>query len=233
MNLHQIILIIGVFSASLGIFLYYLKEENSNVNSKFLKILIQKSEYLKISASASVTIATLVWFFSTQIVNVNFLLLVAFLFTFPGDFILSRDLSKLFLALPMFGIAYLLIAIRGLMEIFTYPINLPVLILCLLAACIMIIYVLIRYASKLTPSILRYAAMIYSLIDLVLLFTGLAFLTTLITIAPGCGMILFVVSDMIAVANVGKTFTKKPLYDLFGGMMYFASLYAVVFYFLR
>ncbi len=227
----EIIFVAGIILAAIGIACFLLKERNYSPVNHVKKAIIQKAEYGKILSSACVTIGVWIWFFSVPYSELNILVLIACTFTFPGDFILSRDLTKLLIAIPLFAVAYILMSLRGIAEVASAPVNPLAFWSCVVISILAIGAVLIVYGRKLTPPPFRIAASIYSLIDLVFLYTGLALIFQVLAVVPGIGMISLVIGDVIAVVNIVKPFKNKPVYDFVGGVLYFVGLYAVVLYF--
>jgi len=229
--MHEIFISIGMVFAAAGIPLFYLKERGFSPSRSSASFLVRKAEYGKILASASATIAVVTWFILVPFSTLNVLLLVAYFFTFPGDFILSRDLTKLLIAIPLYAVAYTLMSVRGLATVFSAMVSVPVLAGCAAGAVVTIGTVLLVVGKKLSPPAFRVATHVYSIIDCVFLFTGLALIFQAFAVLPGIGMVLLVIGDVIAVINIVKPFRNKPAYDLAGGVLYYAGLFALAIYF--
>ncbi len=227
----RILFVIGMVFATMGIYGFFLKERSRKFSNPFIQRCIQKAEYGKILSSACVTAAVFIWFLTVPYSAWNLLILIACVFTFPGDFILSRDLTKLLIAIPLFAVAYTLMSVRGLAEVALAPVNPVAVGSCVVTSIGAIVAFLGIYGRKLTPPAFKIAAFVYSVIDWLLLFAGISMAVQTIAVVPGIGMILLVIGDMIAVVNIVKPFRNKPVFNLFGGIIYFVGLYAVVVYF--
>ncbi len=227
----EILFVAGVILATIGIYCFLLKERGYSASSHVVKAVIQKAEYGKILSSACVTIGVWIWFFSVPYSELNLWILIACCFTFPGDVILSRDLTKLLISIPLFAVAYTLMALRGLAGVASSPANPVALGICLVLSIGIMAGFLIVYGRKLTPPAFRNAAFVHAAIDWLLLFVGLLLAIQEVAVLPGIGMILLVIGDLIAAMNIVKPFKNKPVYDLAGGIIYFVGLYAVILYF--
>ncbi len=215
----------------MGIYGFLLKEQGRPSSNHLIDRLIQKAEYGKILSSACATIGVFIWFFSVPYSELNLWILIACCFTFPGDIILSRDLTKLLIAIPLFAVAYTLMALRSFAVVASAPAN-PILMGSSLVISIGIMGgFLVVYGRKLTPRAFKIAAFVHALIDWLLLFAGMSLVIQTLAILPGIGMILLVFGDLIAAVNIVKPFKNKPVYDLAGGIIYFVGLYAFVLYF--
>ncbi|HMF34572.1 MAG TPA: hypothetical protein VKK79_24325 [Candidatus Lokiarchaeia archaeon] len=230
---YGIFFIIGIVLALFGIIFFYVKERFPTPLNPILGALVKKPEYGKVFASACITTGIIIWFVSVPYSGLNVLILIAFIFTFPGDFILSRDLTKLFLAIPLFAVAYMLMAVRGLYVVFNGPVDVLALVLCLVVSIITIVAIILRYVVKLSPQAMKIATGIYSVVEWTVLFSGLALIFVNFALIPGIGMILFVIGDVIAVINLNSPINikNKPVYDLAGGIIYFAGLFSIALYF--